>query len=506
MIKTVKNKKASYLAASSSGIIKYAAGLPDAEITSVEYDSRKVGPGTMFVAVKGFAADGHAYIKNAVDAGASAVVVSPDRLNEFLELSSKTVIYTSSDTRRALSILAASFFDFPSVEMDIIGVTGTNGKTSITYMLESILKKAGMNPGVIGTINYRWAGKTLSAPNTTPESRDIQEILYNMLEDGVDCVVMEVSSHALALGRVEDIDFNCAIFTNLTGDHLDFHSDMEDYFSAKMRLFALLDKGVNEIRCAVVNADDEYCRRIIDMKKDFSFPVNSFGVSNADYMPDADSIENKITGLSYKLKKPFPMEVNLKLAGKFHVSNSLAALSAASSLGIDENIIAQGLSALENVPGRYEVIHSSEGFSAVVDYAHTGDALLKLLQSVNELSHQRIITVFGCGGDRDRTKRPVMGSIASSNSDCVIVTSDNPRTEMPGAIISEIISGISLKNFEVVEDREHAIAKAVEMAQSGDIIVVAGKGHEDYQILGKNKIHFDDREMLQKYIAKRESV
>ncbi len=503
MKKALKNKKASYLAASSSGIINYAAGPHDAEITSVEYDSRKVGPGTMFVAVKGFAADGHAYIKNAVDAGASAVVVSPDRLNEFMKHSSKTAIYTSSDTRRALSILAASFFDFPSVEMDIIGVTGTNGKTSITYMLESVLKKAGMNPGVIGTINYRWAGKTLSAPNTTPESRDIQELLHNMLEDGVDSVVMEVSSHALALGRVEDVDFNCAIFTNLTGDHLDFHSDMEDYFSAKMRLFTLLDKGVNEIRCAVVNADDGYCRRIIDAKKDFSFPVNSFGMSNADYMPDADSIENKITGLSYKLKKPFSMEVNLKLAGKFHVSNSLAALSAASSLGIEKKIIAEGLNELENVPGRYEVIHSNEGFSAVVDYAHTGDALLKLLQSVKELSHKRIITVFGCGGDRDKTKRPVMGAVASSNSDCVIVTSDNPRTEMPGAIISEIISGISLKNFEIVEDREHAIAKAVEMAQSGDIIVVAGKGHEDYQILGKNKIHFDDREMLMKYIAKR---
>ncbi len=478
------------------------------EIFGVEYDSRKVFPGALFVAVKGFESDGHGYVRRAVEAGAAAVVVSEDRAAEFEDLStSGTAVIVSSDTRRTLSALSAAFFGFPSRGMRIVGVTGTNGKTSITYMIESALKQDGASPGVIGTVNYRWAGKTLDAPNTTPESRDLQELLYSMSLDGVDTVVMEVSSHALELGRAVDIEFDCAIFTNLTGDHLDFHRDMESYFNAKLKLFDHLDKSSKPRKAAVVNVDDEYGKRIYADRDKYQYPVYSFGVENpADYMPEKSSILNRITGLAYMLKSPEKAGISLKIAGRFHVYNSLAALSALHSLGVGFSSISEGLASLEAVPGRFDVRTSKSGFSVVVDYAHTGDALEKLLQSVRELDHNRLITVFGCGGDRDKTKRPVMGRIASEYSDIAIVTSDNPRTEDPALIIKDIIPGIKNENYEVIEDRTDAIKYAVNLAVEGDIIVIAGKGHETYQIIGKTKTHYDDHEVAGTFISRRESL
>ncbi len=485
------------LAGQSCGVAEVAAGGATV-VSSVEYDSRRVKKGSLFIAVEGFTSDGHRFVDTAVDNGAAAVCVAKDRAGDFGWLKDRGVgVMETSDTRTALSRLSAAFFGFPSRSMLAIGITGTNGKTSITYMLESILKRHGLNPGVIGTINYRWGGREFPAANTTPESRDLQEILYRMKKDGVDAVVMEVSSHALELRRADDIDFDAAVFTNLTRDPLDFHHDFEHYFSAKTRLFTLLENSYKKGRCAIVNADDPYGREICMIKNHYSYPVKSFGIeTESDYMPLAGTIRNTLDGLSYRLGRPEAgVAVDLALLGTFQLYNSLAALAVAHQMGVSFADIIAGLADLENVPGRFDVLKTGKGFIAIVDYAHTVDALQKLLKSVNELEHGRVITVFGCGGDRDRTKRPLMGKAAEENSDLVIVTSDNPRTEDPALIIGEITAGLSGSNHEIIPDREEAIARAMNEAREGDIVVIAGKGHEDYQIIGAEKRHFDDKEV-----------
>jgi len=492
----------------SSGIdvVPFGGSMADIEIVSVEYDSRNIRKGSLFVAVEGFVADGHDFIAQAVEAGAAAVAVNEKRLDEFSSLAeNKVILFGVKDTRVALSGLSAAFFRHPSREMLVLGITGTNGKTSITYMLESILEVAGMTTGVVGTVNYRWGGSELPAPNTTPESKDLHQLLYSMKEDGVTAAVMEISSHALDLSRADHIAFDGAIFTNLTRDHLDFHRDFESYFTAKVKLFDILEMSPKEKKAGVVNGDDEYGQRLIAHCKKFKMPVIAFGTDEAaDYRADAESIVNKITGLAYGVVKPEPaVDVNLQLAGTFHVYNSLGALTLCSALGVETAAIVRGLEKLKTVPGRFDVVRSPEGFAVVVDYAHTSDALEKLLTSLQDLEHNRIITVFGCGGDRDRTKRPIMGKIALDNSDLAIVTSDNPRTEDPQQILDDVVAGMTGDNFRVVIDREEAIARAVGMGTPGDIIVIAGKGHEDYQIIGTEKIHFDDREMARIHIERR---
>ncbi|MBN2158285.1 MAG: UDP-N-acetylmuramoyl-L-alanyl-D-glutamate--2,6-diaminopimelate ligase [Spirochaetes bacterium] len=481
----------------SGGATELVSG-EGSQITSVEYDSRKVRKGSLFIAVEGLTSDGHRFIGTAIEAGASAVCVARSRAGEFAHLKERGVgLLVSDDSRAALSRLSAAFFGFPSRSMLMVGITGTNGKTSITYMLESIMKRHGFNPGVIGTINYRWGGKFYPAVNTTPESRDLQEILWKMRRDGVDMAIMEISSHALELRRAEDIDLDAAVFTNLTRDHLDFHHDFESYFNAKKKIFGLLEASFKKGRCAVVNADDPYGREIILMRNHYSFPMKTFAIdSDADYMPDPASIDNSIHGLRYTLQRPDPgLAVQLKLLGTFQLYNSLAALAVSHQMGIDYEAIISGLSDLETVPGRFDVLKTGKGFVVIVDYAHTVDALHKLLRSVNELGHRKIITVFGCGGDRDRSKRPLMGKVAEENSDLAIVTSDNPRTEEPARIIQDIVSGLEGSNHEVIPERTEAIARAVSLAGEGDIVVIAGKGHEDYQIIGTEKIHFDDKEV-----------
>jgi UDP-N-acetylmuramoyl-L-alanyl-D-glutamate--2,6-diaminopimelate ligase len=473
------------------------------DITSVEYDSRRAGAGSMFVAVKGFESDGHSYIEAAVKNGCRCVLISDERLQDFIHLESEGVMFlVSHDSRRALSRVSSVFFGEPSKRLHITGITGTNGKTSITYLLESIYNSSGYSCGVIGTVNYRWKGKVLPAPNTTPESKDIQELLKQMLDDGVTHVVMEVSSHALYLDRVEDVCFDSAVFTNLTQDHLDFHKTFDAYFDAKRRLFELLEKSCKQNRAAIINTDDDYGRRIYESHNGYTFKMISYGESEGAVLLAApESIDNSITGISYRfVHGPDRRDIKLKLAGRFQVYNSLAALGSALYSGVDIDDVIKGMSKLDSVPGRLQVVDTGAGFYAVVDYAHTGDALLKLLQSVNEMPHNRVITVFGCGGDRDRTKRPVMGKIAVDNSDFAVVTSDNPRTEDANAIIDDIMKGITGGSYIVEPDREKAIEAAINIAEKGDVVVIAGKGHEDYQIIGKTKHHFDDREMALKYM------
>jgi len=484
------------LAEETSGAIEFISG-KGAHVSSVEYDSRNVKKGSLFVAVVGFTSDGHRFVQTAVDNGAVAVCVARNRLGDFAHLKDLGIdILAADDTRTALTKLSAAFFDFPSRSMMMIGVTGTNGKTSITYMLEAIMKRYRRNPGVIGTINYRWNGREYPAPNTTPESRDLQEILYRMQRDGVNSVIMEVSSHALELRRVDDIDFDAVVFTNLTRDHLDFHHDFESYFNAKKRLFQLLESSFKKGRCGVINADDPYGREIYLIRNQYSYPITSFGIDcEAAYMPEQRSIKNTIHGLNFTLERPDAgVEVKLNLLGKFQLYNSLAAIAVSHQMGVPFKAILQGLADLQTVPGRFDVLKTGKGFVVIVDYAHTVDALQKLLKSVNELDHRRIFTVFGCGGDRDRTKRPLMGKVAEENSDMIIVTSDNPRTEDPEQIIREIVEGLTKKNHEIIADREKAICHAVQRAREGDIVVIAGKGHENYQIIGSRKRHFDDKE------------
>lgn len=493
----------------SGGLIRSVGGFNDADVIAVEYDSRKCSEGTLFAAVEGFESDGHAFIGSAVKNGCVSVLVSESRYDEFAHFADRGVaVLVSDNTRRALSAVSSAFYGNPSGKLHVTGITGTNGKTSITYLLESVYNTGGFTCGVIGTVNYRWKGKTLPAPNTTPESKDIQELLSMMLADGVTHVIMEVSSHALELNRVDDVEFDCAVFTNLTGDHLDFHKTIEAYYNAKKRLFSLLEKSPKKKRTALVNIDDDYGKKIYSERENYSFTVKSFGLSDsADIRAIEDSIENRITGAAYRLAYDnSDYKVSLKLAGRFQVYNSLAALGSACYSGINIDAVITGLGSLAAVPGRLQVVESKLGFYAVVDYAHTGDALLKLLQSVNEMPHENVIVVFGCGGDRDKTKRPVMGKIAFDNSDTAIVTSDNPRTEDPELIIRDITAGMGDGGYIVEPDREKAIAAAVQKASSRDIVVLAGKGHEDYQILGKTKRHFDDREVVLKYMSERERI
>lgn len=501
-----RKQNVSWLIEASGGLLKPVRGDEQVEFTSIEYDSRKVCGGSLFVAVEGYEVDGHKFVKNAVDAGAAALIVSEKRIDEFNESDYPEIVLISAEnTRKALSRVSSLFYGNPSSDMTMIGITGTNGKTSITYMIESALKHAGVVSGVIGTINYRWEGTLRQADNTTPESKDLQAVLAEMRDDGVEVVIMEVSSHGLFLNRVDDIEFDAAVFTNLTGDHLDFHSDFEDYFNAKMILFHLLGKSSKKKKVAVINTDDEYGIRIAGASKGLSFSTLTIGFNeSADFRPDPETVENRITGLAYMLERPEKdLEIKLSLAGKFHIYNSLTAAAVLHSAGYSFTTIQEGFLNLKNVPGRFDVLDSGSGFHVIVDYAHTTDALLKLLSSVNELRPGKLITVFGCGGDRDRTKRPEMGKIAVENSDVVIVTSDNPRTEKPESIIEEIIGDLQNGSYRVVVEREEAIREAVSLAGSGDIIVIAGKGHEDYQVIGKTKIHFDDREIAAKYLAEK---
>ena len=483
------------------------------EVKDIVYDSRKVKPGSLFVAVRGFRLDGHQFIAQAVKKGATAILAEID--GTVKEDISVPVIRVPN-SRVALAHIAAAYYRNPSQKLKLIGITGTKGKTTTSYLVKSIIEAAGCSSGLVGTIDYRVADKIYPALNTTPESLDIQRLLREMVDASCGYCVMEVSSHALALGRTIDCVFEAAVFTNLKQDHLDFHQDMESYYQAKLLLFT----GLAPDKAAVINTDEPVSQNIILQTRAM---VYTFGMSEQSDIYPMEAIGHSISGLSFSVCTPRgTLVVNSPLVGKHNVYNILAAIGIGISLGFKVKSIARGIKNMKAVPGRMEKVDEGQPFGVIVDYAHTEDSLMQLLEAVQEMAHGRVITLFGCGGDRDKTKRPKMGATTLQGSDVSIVTTDNPRSEDPLAIINEIEAGMTAighkvaageaspvainggKPYYVIPDRRKAISAAIRMAQPGDVVVLAGKGHEDYQIIGGQKIHFDDREVAREEILKRQ--
>lgn len=464
----------------------FVEGNLDISITGIAYDSRNVLPGNLFVCIEGFNTDGHKYIAQALENGATALIVQKEVLYPV-----QVTLVRVSDSRLALAQVSAAFYDFPAEKLNILGVTGTNGKTTITYLLSAVLRHIGKKTGLIGTIHNLIGDEVVATARTTPESNDLQALFAQMGDAGVSDVIMEVSSHALTLERVALVRFKGAIFTNLTQDHLDFHKTMDNYFDAKIKMFTLYHhmKRIN-----VINADDTYGQRLLKLAVGKTV---SYGIKNSTADFKAADIKLMPNGISYTLvfgqKR---IDLVLKLLGEFNVYNSLAVAAYAISAGIDHEIVKKALETAGVVPGRFEIVDAGQPFAVAVDYAHTPDGLENILTSARKFVAGRIITVFGCGGDRDRTKRPKMGAIAARLSDRVYVTSDNPRTEEPQEIIDNILEGISedRTSISVMVDRRMAIASALIEAKPNDIVIIAGKGHEDYQVLKNKTIHFDDRE------------
>ena len=457
----------------------------DVAVTSLAYDSRKVQLGTLFFCIPGAVTDGHLFAPQAVEGGAAALVVERD-----LELDVPQVVV--SDARRALALMGAAFHGNPSAGLSLIGVTGTNGKTTTAFLVDAILRADGRTTGLIGTIETRVGDRVRAGVRTTPESLDLQELFAEMREAEVSAVAMEVTSHALALHRVEGVSFNVAGFTNLTQDHLDFHKDMEDYFEAKRSLFV-----AERSERGAVNIDDPYGRRLFESA---AIPCVSFGTSaDADIRGEDVSFEQNVTRFSIKTPKG-DLKVETELIGAFNVSNCLAAAALCLQAGISPEVVERGLASLKAVPGRFESVNEGQPFSVVVDYAHTPDSLenvLKAARGVSERNGGRVLVVFGCGGDRDRGKRPLMGGIAARGADVVLVTSDNPRSEDPAAIVDEILEGVIAQRPDGADfvdvDRTSAINESIRRAREGDVVVIAGKGHETYQEFAEGRIDYDDR-------------
>ena len=471
----------------------------NAPISAIAYDSRRVVTGAVFVALKGLRADGGAFAEQAVSRGAVAVV------SESPAPAGVTIPWiVVRDARLALALLADRYFDHPSRRMPVIGVTGTNGKTTTSYLLASILDAAGLRAGMLGTVAYRIGGEDREASRTTPEAPDVQQLLNEMRQHGCKSAVMEVSSHALSLKRVDGMRFAAGVFSNLTRDHLDFHEDMEAYFAAKRRLFEMLPADAP----GVINMDDPRGPALVEVAgRPVTYAINA----NADVMPG--SVDMTLQGLRFDIRTPKgAVRITSKLVGRPNVYNILAATATAAALDMPISAIEHGVANLPGVPGRFEVVSDrTDDVTAVVDYAHTDDALRNLLETARPLSSKRIITVFGCGGDRDRSKRPLMGMVAARLSDVVVITSDNPRSEDPARIIEEIERGIpagkeSSSREVVVEsmvDRAAAIERAVTLAQPGDVVLIAGKGHEKYQQIGDRVLPFDDGEVARTALEKR---
>ena len=502
-----------------AGEVEEAEGDMNQAITGLAYNSREVKKGNIFFAVPGTRVDGHDFTAEAVERGAAAVVVERKA-----PLPGGATWVRVRNVRRTMGIWSALFFACPSRSMVLVGVTGTNGKTTVTYLLESIFSAAGMVPGVIGTISYRYQGRVIPAIHTTPESIDLQAFLARMVQAGVHSVAMEVSSHALELERVRGIEFDGALFTNLTRDHLDFHIDMGSYFSAKSRLFTdyLRGSSKNE-KFAVIHGGDPRGKELLEKIREMEFEVVSYGRSR-EWDVHPLEVEEDLNGLRGKIAVG-NQEIHFSspLIGAANLENILGAVGVGFALGLPKSAISNGIARLESVPGRLERIKNSLGISVLVDYAHTPDALERVIGGVRPLTQGRLIVLFGCGGDRDRGKRPLMGEIAARLADLVILTSDNPRSEEPLKILEAVEDGVretgirkfQISNFKfensglktqdsklifergyfVEPDRRAAIRLALRLARAGDLVVIAGKGHEDYQILGPKRIHFDDREV-----------
>lgn len=477
-------------------------GDPDGEVRSVHYDSRRCEKNSLFVAISGLKTDGHQFIAEAIKHGALVVIHEQN----FTPPAGVTAIRVRN-SRQVLGRLGRNFFGHPSSSLSLIAVVGTKGKTTITYLLETILQTAGLSVGVLGTVDYRYGKKHFPAPNTTPESFEMQRILRQMADDGVTHVISEVSSHAIDLRRVDDCAFDLGIFTNLAQDHLDYHETMENYFQAKKRFFTEVLPGgrKNRSRPMIINGDDPWGQRIAGEVPGgrLTYGLDTLcDVTAAPYRLSLDGIEATLRSAD------LAMPLSSSLTGKYNLYNILAAATTALALSIPPEAIVKGITRLAQVPGRLEKVSAAGQPAVFVDYAHTEDALRKVLENLSGFRRGRIITVFGCGGDRDRGKRPLMGNTATEGSDLAIVTSDNPRTEDPLEIIREIEKGIRAPKFTDVEecrkvrgrrgylvlpDRRAAIAAAIGLAGPEDIVLIAGKGHEDYQIIGSRKFPFDDR-------------
>ncbi|MBM4338615.1 MAG: UDP-N-acetylmuramoyl-L-alanyl-D-glutamate--2,6-diaminopimelate ligase [Deltaproteobacteria bacterium] len=488
--------------------VKKIVGETRKEIQGIAYHSRQVSKGFLFAAIRGLEADGHRFIDEAIERGAEAIL-----LEEGSVASGRTAIFVPN-SRQALAKVASTFYGDPSARMRLVGITGTNGKTTTAHLIESILKKAGYKVGVIGTINYRYGQKVIPALNTTPESLDLQRILREMSGEGISHVIMEVSSHGLDLDRVFGCQFDGAVFTNFTSDHLDYHQTLERYFESKRKLFfELLVESRKTGRFAVTNVDDPRGEEIV---REVNLPVLRYGLgSSCDF--SATEVTLTFEGISCGIKTPKgEFTLRSKLIGRFNLYNILAAVATGFGMGLPLEILKEGVETVEGVSGRFEKVANQKSIHVIVDYAHTHDALERVLLDLRDTlvngsrTRGKIITVFGCGGDRDRTKRPRMGEVAGKYSDLVVLTSDNPRTEDPIAIIEEVEEGFQIlslekldrngveawrskKGYLKVPDRREAIRVAIQLAQPEDTVLIAGKGHEDYQIIGKKKTPFDDR-------------
>jgi UDP-N-acetylmuramoyl-L-alanyl-D-glutamate--2,6-diaminopimelate ligase len=463
------------------------------DVTGVWDDSRRVASGSLFAALSGPKAKGEAFIPQAVEKGARVVLLEKGSSAGWEGRYPQAAFIRCDDPRKVFHNAAVRFYGDPSAQVRTIGVTGTNGKTTITYLLESILSAMGKACGVIGTVNYRVAGRVVPSTNTTPGFLDNQIFLRRLADEKIGYSVMEVSSHALDQGRVDRIDFCGAVFTNLTGDHLDYHGTMEGYFQAKARLFT----GLSPKAFAAINVDDEYGRRLVPMTR---ARVLTYGIKgSADVKAEVRDVGLK--GSHFIVTFPGgKIALTTGFIGTHNIYNILAAFAAGLGEGFSPDEIKKGLESLRHVPGRLERVDAGQGFYLFIDYAHTDDGLKNVLESLRAVRHKRLIVVFGCGGDRDRTKRPRMGRVACELADHSILTSDNPRSEDPAGIINEIIPGFSKNNYEVAVDRETAIERAVEIARPGDIVLLAGKGHETYQVLKDRTIDFVERDIVTRLI------
>ena len=474
-----------------------AGGNQDIAIRQISYDSRTVHSDTLFVCISGYRRDGHDFIPEALAKGASAVVVSRDS-----PIPHGVTWVKVKDSRRTLASISAAFYGYPASRMRVIGVTGTNGKTTTTHLIEAILKKTGCKVGLIGTITARLGDQELPVDHTTPESLELQAMLARMVGVQAKYAVMEVSSHALELARVEACEYDAGVYTNLTRDHLDFHPGMDAYLAAKAKLFAALGTGRKTgKKYAVLNADDAF---VIHLLEQTVVPVITYGIEQ-EAMVRGRNITIGPTGSNFQISYPQGiLDLKLKLTGKFSVYNALAAFTVGWQEGLEPAVIKEALEAVAGVPGRFELVRSGQPFTVVIDYAHSPDSLENVLKTARDFVRGRIITVFGCGGDRDRGKRPVMGTVAAANSDFCFITSDNPRSEDPEKIIGEILPGVrqvkNFSNYQAITSRYQAISSALTMAAPGDLVMIAGKGHETYQLIKDQILPFDDREVAKEVL------
>lgn len=480
------------------GDCRISGRFEDFPVRGISSDSRMVRKDFIFMAIKGACRDGGVFIEEAIRRGARVVVAQDAHIG--LRDNSGVTLITVIDDRLALARLADAFYKHPSEKMKVVGITGTNGKTTILYLLEALLKEGGFTSGAIGTINYRFGGKVLDSKNTTPGPLELQSLLAGMRKSGVDFAVMEVSSHALKQQRVGGIDFHSAIFTNLTQDHLDYHGTLEDYFRVKAGLF----EGLGSSALAVLNNDDEYGRKLKELTK---ARVVTYAIDNpADVMAEDIRMEMGQTNFILKFAEG-GIPVRITLIGRHNVYNVLASAAWWIAAGFKPRQLRTALERFPFVPGRLEKIENNRGINIFVDYAHTEDALRNTISSLRQLGpkNARMVVVFGCGGERDKTKRPKMGRVVTELADYAVITSDNPRSEDPALIAEDIKKGIKVNNYEVVLDRRLAIAKALSLAARGDVVLIAGKGHEGSQVSGDSAVHFDDREVARECLRQAKS-